>query len=453
MAKNLTEGAIKKAARDAAIAGKRRDLSDAAHPGLRVRLTPKGLKGAMTWVLACRDREGRMRRFVLGAYLPDGKGMGVSNARDAARKLLLEVRSGVADPIKERQKLRSIGKDAKDGVGTLTALLDQYAEKGKPGSKLKSWKAQRQSIEHVFEKHLARPLATMTAANLQATAQAHGAEYSAALAVRALRPVLKWAAVIGAAPAALAEIHPPASVQRRKRVLSPDELSVLLPGLSASDRPYAAAMRFMLLTLARREEVGSARWHCVDLDAGRWVIPETKNGEPHFVPLSRQAADLLRSQVPVDDQGSQIRPDPDALIFATSTGATLGNWDRETKKIILDCGLGMTDPKTGAVVMKDGSTLWTRHDLRRTGATMLGEMGVLPDIIEAALNHVSIRSPLAATYNRSRYRPQVAAALEQLADALDEIEAVGAGALPNGRAIQMAKGKYSAPQSLNAALY
>jgi hypothetical protein len=39
---------------------------------------------------------------------------------------------------------------------------------------------------------------------------------------------------------------------------------------------------------------------------------------------------------------------------------------------------------------------------------MLGEMGELPDIIEAALNHVSIRSPLAATYNRSRYRPQVA---------------------------------------------
>jgi hypothetical protein len=45
----------------------------------------------------------------------------------------------------------------------------------------------------------------------------------------------------------------------------------------------------------------------------------------------------------------------------------------------------------------------------------------LPDIIEAALNHVSIRSPLAATYNRSRYRPQVAVALQRLADALEGI--------------------------------
>jgi hypothetical protein len=71
--------------------------------------------------------------------------------------------------------------------------------------------------------------------------------------------------------------------------------------------------------------------------------------------------------------------------------------------------------------MRDGSSTWHRHDLRRTGATMLGELGILPDIVDAALNHVSIRSPLAATYNRSRYRPQVAAALQLLADELDEM--------------------------------
>lgn len=53
---------------------------------------------------------------------------------------------------------------------------------------------------------------------------------------------------------------------------------------------------------------------------------------------------------------------------------------------------------------------------------MMGELGVIPDIIEAALNHVTIRSKLAATYNRARYRPQVAQALQLLADALDGIE-------------------------------
>jgi integrase len=103
---------------------------------------------------------------------------------------------------------------------------------------------------------------------------------------------------------------------------------------------------------------------------------------------------------------------PDALIFATETGGPLSNWDRETKQFM----------------EASGTEGWTRHDLRRTGATMLGEMGELPDIIEAALNHVAIRSALAATYNRSRYRPQVAASLQRLADALDGI-AAGAGAV------------------------
>jgi integrase len=182
-----------------------------------------------------------------------------------------------------------------------------------------------------------------------------------------------------------------------------DELAKLLPILSASERPYPRAMRFMLLTLVRREEVGSAQWRHVDLEAGTWTIPETKNGQPHVVPLSRQAVALLRAIGPGG---------PDALVFAVSGGGPLVNWDRETK----------------AIMEASGTEGWHRHDLRRTGATMLGEMGELPDIIEAALNHVAIRSALASIYNRSRYRPQVAAALQRLADALDGIEA-GAGAV------------------------
>jgi integrase len=175
-------------------------------------------------------------------------------------------------------------------------------------------------------------------------------------------------------------------------------------------------MRFLLLTLARREEAATATWGDVDAKAGIWTILETKNGEPHVVPLSRQAKELL-SEIAAGE--------PHELIFRTSTGAPLGNWDRATKRVVLESGLGVKDKKTGAVVMKDGSVIWTRHDLRRTGATMLGELGVLPDLIEAALNHVAIRSPLAATYNRSRYRPQVAEALQRLADEFDKIEGCG----------------------------
>jgi integrase len=184
----------------------------------------------------------------------------------------------------------------------------------------------------------------------------------------------------------------------------------LLPVLRASTRPYAACMRFLLLTLTRREEAASVRWRDIDMTAGTWTLDETKNGQPHVITLPRQAMDLLRARLPKADDGTMPPSAAAELVFSTRTGEPLGNWDRETKAI-------HDDSETSG---------WTRHDLRRTGATILGDMGELPDIIEAALNHVAIHSVLAATYNRSRYRPQVAAALQRLADALDGIEA-GAG--------------------------
>ena len=393
MATRLTDTAIQAAAKRVAADGKRLDLSDAALPGLRLRLTPSGVK---SWVLACRDTLGRMRRFPLGEY----PGLGISEARDAARTMRVEVRKG-ADPVAEARHKRLIGREAQDGIGTLAALLDLYG--AKHGATLKSWPECRRRIDGVFAHHIKRPLAALKAPGLQLTADAHKSAQSAAAAVRYVRPVLKWAAKRGYVPAETAVLHPPATVQRRDRVLSREELAALLPVLAASDRPYAAALRFMLLTLARREEVGQASWRAIDLDAGTWTIAETKNGRPHVVPLSRQAIDLLRARRP-------DKPKATALVFATSTGSAMANWDKETK----------------ALQASSGTDGWTRHDLRRTGATMLGDMGELPDIIEAALNHTAIHSQLAATYNRSRYRPQVAAALQRLADALDGIEQ-GAG--------------------------
>ncbi|MSP01254.1 MAG: site-specific integrase, partial [Acetobacteraceae bacterium] len=374
MTVRLTDTAIQAATTRAAKSSKRIDLSDAALPGLRLRVSSNGKR---PWVLACRDPLGRMRRFPLGDY----PGMGISQARDAARTMRVAVRGG-DDPIADARRKRVMGREAREGIGTLAAVLDIYAKQR--GSGLKSWPECRRRIDHVFASHLAMPLATVRSSDLQMTADAHSSQQSAAAAVRYIRPVLKWAAQRGYVSADVPVVHPPATVRRRDRVLSREEMQAILPVLRVSTRPYAAALRFMLLTLARREEVAQARWQDVNLETGTWSIRNTKNKQPHVVPLSSQAQALLRERRPE-------APIPDALVFSTSTGAALGNWDRETKAL-------QEASKTGG---------WSRHDLRRSGATMLGEMGELPDIVEAALNHVSIRSALAATYNRSRYRPQV----------------------------------------------
>ena len=301
----------------------RLELSDAGLPGLRLRLTAAGSR---TWVLACRDTLGRMRRFTLGEHPT----MGIAEAREAARGMRAEVRKG-ADPVAERKRQRTIGQQARDGIGTLPALLELYAVQ--KGRQLKSWTECRRRIDSVFAPFLNRPIATLKAGEVQLHADGWRAKQSAAAAVRYLRPILKWAAHRGYCAPDLARVVPPATVGRRKRVLTHGELVSLLPVFRASSRPYAAALLFMLLTLTRRQETALARWRHVNLEAKTWTIPVTKNGEPHVVPLSRQAIDLLHSRLPTDIAGNPTRPNPNALVFATSSGAPLGNWDRETKAL------------------------------------------------------------------------------------------------------------------------
>ena len=418
----LTETAIRKHAREAAEGATRIELADATLPGLRLRLSPGG---AATWLLGMRDREGRARRFTLGEFPT----LGIADARERARDARQAIRHDGIDPIAQRRQERAQGAAAARGEGTLRAVLDAYGEA--VGGALRSWAPGRPRIERVFRDLLAEPTAKLTVAGLLLAADGYPSKASAAFAVRTLRPVLKWAALRELVPAAVALIQRRDEVRRRDRVLSRDELQLVLPVLRASPRPHAAALRFMLLTLGRREEVCSARWAEVDLAAGTWTIPagRSKNRQVHVVPLSRQARELLAAvrQAELARQARAAAPAgvsapgiaPAGLVFRTGTGGRLGSWDRETR----------------AIHHASGTTGWHRHDLRRTGATMLGEMGELPDIIEAALNHVSIRSPLAATYNRSRYRPQVAAALQRLADALDGIEAGAAEVVPIGRAV------------------
>ena len=287
----LTDTAIAKATREVAEAEQRRDLADAACPGLRLRLTPAGGK---SWVLACRDRLGRMRRFPLGDYPT----VSLAAAREKARATHHAVKHEGADPIADRRRDRAMGEAAKAGEGTLKALLDLYGDKD--GKRLKSWPESRKRVEVVLKSLLSRPLPTVTLADLQLTVDGYPSTMSAAFAARTIRPVLRWAAAPGRGyvPADLGSLRAPVSGTRRKRVLSREELAAVLPALRKSDRPYAAAMLLMLLTLARREEVAAARWRAIDLQTGIWTISETKNGEPHVVPLSRQAADLLRSLRP-----------------------------------------------------------------------------------------------------------------------------------------------------------
>jgi integrase len=406
MATIITETAISAAVKRANEGKCRVELTDKELPGLRLRVMPAGKKnpkGGKTWSLMTRDHEGRLKRFPLGAH----PAMGVSAAREAARALRPAVRetdeAKRIDPVSAARRRRAISRDAREGIGTLAALIELYAKKR--GAELKSWPECKRRIDSVFARQLQKPVATMKAADLQFEADKWPSGQSAAAAVRYLRPILKWASEGGRGycDRALSDISPPAIVRRRERVLNCEELSRLLPVLAASDSPYGQAMRLMLLTAVRREEAAGARWQDVDFDAATLTLPETKNGKTHVVPLSRQAVAMLTGIKPKNAK-------PADLVFQARGGGRLANWGKAGDSI----------------QAKSKTAEWTRHDLRRTAATLMGEAGELPHVIEAALNHTAVHSQLAATYNQARYRPEVSAALQRLADQLDGIAAGGA---------------------------
>ena len=60
---------------------------------------------------------------------------------------------------------------------------------------------------------------------------------------------------------------------------------------------------------------------------------------------------------------------------------------------------------------------WVHHDLRRTAATGMSNIGVQPHVVEAVLNHVSgHKGGVAGIYNRSVYAAEKADALARWDD-------------------------------------
>jgi integrase len=159
-------------------------------------------------------------------------------------------------------------------------------------------------------------------------------------------------------------------------------------------------VRLLMLTGQRESEISNLIWREVADTALLLPATRTKNKRPHAVPLTAPALAILAE--PRRGQG-------DDFIFRSYGKATaFASWG--TSKRRLDEQLAT-----------DGFELapWRIHDLRRSVATHMGELGVMPHVIEAVLNHISgSRKGVAGVYNRSTLEPQKRAALELWAEHL-----------------------------------
>jgi integrase len=194
--------------------------------------------------------------------------------------------------------------------------------------------------------------------------------------------------------------HKAGKEEARDRVLENAEIRIIWNALGDDD--YGVIVKLLLLTAQRLNEVAGMRWDEVDFERNRIALPgvRTKNGRAHRVPMSGTVRALLEAQKAKRAEGQE-------LVFVRGDRA-FSAWTHG--KTTLDARILAS---TGAALPH-----WTQHDLRRTGATRMGEdLGVEPHIVEAILNHVSgHKSGVAGIYNLATYMKEKTAALTTWAD-------------------------------------
>lgn len=375
---------------------------DDALPGFGLRIRAGGKR---TWIAQYRIGK-KQRRVTLGTVGT----VDADEARKRAKDVLSKVHLG-SDPQMEKTEAR-----ARASV-TLGSVAEDYLER-RASLRLKA----RSLLE--VERHLRKHWVPLHGLPIQKIARADVAArlakiakengpFAANRARATLSALFSWAIGEGFADAnPVIGTNKATDEIKRDRVLSDDELRLVWECAGAGD--YGEIVRLLILTGQRREEVGGMLWTELDFDKGLWRIgaERAKNGLAHEVPLSVAAIEILQARERRDDR---------ALVFGAGVGPFQGWSDSKTS---LDARIGAERAKNNPLARLSA---WRLHDLRRTVATGLAELGEQPHVVEAILNHISgSKAGVAGVYNRASYANEKRKALDLWADHID--------ALANGRA-------------------
>jgi integrase len=194
----------------------------------------------------------------------------------------------------------------------------------------------------------------------------------------------------------------PIKVTNRAAVTDPREVAQLLRALHGYRGHYVVetAIKLAPLVFVRPGELRAAEWAEMDLDAGEWRIAahRTKMRRPHFVPLARQAVDILREIEPLTGRGRYVFPSPRSALRPLSDNAITAALRR----------IGYTGEQMS----------W--HGFRAMASTLLNETGYPPDVIELQLAHQE-RNEVRAAYNRAQRLEERRKMMQAWANYLDAL--------------------------------
>jgi integrase len=355
--------------------------------------------GKRTWIV--QYRVGKLtKRLTLG---PVDKSMDAGAARKAAVKALSQVNLG-ADP--QAAKVERLAKAAETFGSFTAAYLAHQAERLKPRS--------LEQITAHLEKHWGPFQAvSIHAIDRKAVSGRLGkiiSERGNAAANRArtsLSGFFSWAIGEGhvdANPVTGTNLAEEAA--SRDRVLGDEELVDIWH--ACRDDDFGRTVKLLLLTATRRDEAGGMLKSEIDLPGRKWSIGEarTKNRRPLDMPLSDLALGVIGEAL---TRGG--RDKRDAVFGDGGAGLGFSGWSKA--KGPLDDRINAARADAGREPIKP----WILHDLRRTAATRMAELGTLPHVVEAVLNHVSgHKAGVAGVYNRASYWNEKRIALDLWAD-------------------------------------
>ena len=348
---------------------------------------------------------GRRETLTLGRYGPEG----LSLAR--AREKLIDAKRAISEgrsPAQEKQHDKRRLKEAK--------RFGEFGEKWFQESRMAdSTRAMRRSIYErdilpTFRNKLLTEIAPDDLRMMCGKVKDRGAPATAVHVRDIVKLIFAFAILHGEKIANPADEVGPASIATfvpKDRSLSPAEIRVMLGQLEHVPTlpTIRLGMKLFLLTMVRKSELQDATWDEVDFENAVWSIPKErmKRSKAHNVYLSEQAVDIFVALKTCAGNSRYVLPSR----YDADAPMSRATFNRITTAVVVRA-------------KKEGLPLepFTVHDLRRTGSTLLNELGFNSDWIEKCLAHEDGRSSR-GVYNKAEYEHQRRHMMQEWSNMLD----------------------------------
>jgi integrase len=389
--------------------------------GFGIRVHPSGRK---TFFYLYRI-DGQRRFLNLGDY-PATKLKDARHDYEEARikvKLLKHGREEGSDPVAHRKSKRD-DREERRKAHTMSDLVTEYLERHAKRFK-RSW----QEDERILNREVVPAWGNSKAADIKKRDVIHllegivdrGSPAMANNSFQIIRKMFNYAVEKDILPfTPCAGIKLPSPKIARDRVLNATEITILWGNLDACAISDDArrALKLILVTAQRPGEVAGI--HTREIDGSWWTIPpeRAKNGRAQRVFLTDLALEIIGDTegkgyiFPTPHKKKQRSIDDHALAVAVSRNLAFPILDGKGKPLFTKDGKPATENRIGI-------DHFTPHDLRRTAATFMAEMGTMDEVIDAILNHV--KQGVIKVYNQYRYDKEKQAALEAWGRKLDSI--------------------------------